>query len=196
MTLGLALLPTVITRCYWVSCVFQRRIILLWNTTRPFWVVALVWVTEDEDTCGFAEKQWDQIWSLSLRENSPGVKPGVTLQPCCAHITRSSIPGTQMQNGRRMFFVLLSVWSVSGTSCALSTVALAKFGDGAPNLLALTRATSYSASHHSSHDVILPFVCYCCTLHFVMFYLIELIRVAHQTIPYKFSNDGNRQIKL
>lgn len=42
---------------------------------------------------------------FSVYESSASVtaKPGVTLQPCCAHIARSSISGTQLQNGIQMF---------------------------------------------------------------------------------------------
>lgn len=81
---------------------------------------------------------------FSVYEKSPSVtgKPGATLQPCCAHITRSSISGTQMQNGRQMLFVLFSVYSVSGQAvCSPQWLWLRSVytGDGALKLLALTR---------------------------------------------------------
>lgn len=168
--------------------------------TRPFWVVAEL-RGRGGGTCDFAENSVIKS-DFSVYESSPCVKakPGVTLQPCCAHVTRSSISGTRMQNGRQMFSVLFSVWGVS----VLSSVALAKFSvhgwwctetvstDENRVLIYYTAVAIVAIP-----NVILPFVCSRCSVRLVHFDLKELIFVvAHttrdQTIPYTFQLMGRQ----
>lgn len=81
--------------------------------TCPFLGRSSAGVTQEGGACDFAENS--VIKSPFMRaQNGVTAKPGVTLQPCCAHITRSSVSGTQMQNGRQMLFILFSA------SCELS----------------------------------------------------------------------------